>query len=91
MSDKNGSLLNALGQTASESTAWGGNWLRAARVWIQNNFTNGSNVTWGSDERLSYGITATPPGDAMFTIQANEHLKWVLSNTDETLRRWRQS
>lgn len=32
----------------------GGEWLGAARNWIQHNALNGSDVTWGSDERLRF-------------------------------------
>jgi len=36
----------------SEVKKQGGNWLKAARHWMQWNCLNGDSVTWGSDEVL---------------------------------------
>lgn len=41
----------------SEYTKQGGTWLAAVRSWIQCNCTNGSKVTWGSNDVLSPNIT----------------------------------
>jgi len=35
----------------------GGSWLSEVRSYIQNNFINGSDVTWGSNEVLNPSIT----------------------------------
>lgn len=37
----------------------GGQWLGAARTWMQCKATNGERVTWGSDDLLQ-GVTLTP-------------------------------
>lgn len=37
----------------------GGEWLGVARSWIQWNFVNGSDVTWGSDDQLLSSKTLT--------------------------------
>lgn len=44
----------------SEFTKNGGAWLGAARSWIQWNCSNGSSVTWGSDEILQFRRNFTP-------------------------------
>jgi hypothetical protein len=36
----------------------GGEWLGAARAWLQRRKHNGSDVTWGSDEELRPSMTA---------------------------------
>lgn len=37
-----------------EMLTMGGEWLGAARNWIQHNALNGSDVTWGSNDRLRF-------------------------------------
>ena len=41
----------------------GGEWLGAARKWIQTHFVNGSRVTWGSDDVLERKLTVSEVED----------------------------
>jgi len=47
-------------KTAQDMLKEGGDWLGAARQWIQWNCNNGSTVTWGSNEQLSSRQGFTP-------------------------------
>lgn len=38
--------------TTEHAAGWGGNWLGRLRSWVQFNFRNGSDVTWGSHTPL---------------------------------------
>ena len=44
-------------QKPSEYTKMGGEWLGAARSWVQWNCRNGNSVTWGSGDVLSPPLT----------------------------------
>lgn len=44
----------------TELAGWGGNWLGVVRNWIQINFRNGSDVTWGSFDPLNPSSVLNP-------------------------------
>jgi hypothetical protein len=57
-----------------DTAGWGGNWLGAVRSWQQNNFRNGSDVTWGSHETLN-GVMTSSKIERLAAMVANEAIK----------------
>ena len=46
--------------SVEDLAGWGGNWLGTVRNWIQINFRNGSDVTWGSFDPLNPSSVLNP-------------------------------
>lgn len=62
-----------------DTAGWGGNWLGYVRNWIQINFRNGSDVTWGSFDPLNPSSVLNPKKLEDFaariaTEAINEHM-----------------
>ncbi len=59
--------------TKTEFKNKGGDWLGAARKWIQGNCINGSTVTWGSKEKLQKEFTVLDIEDLALEVAYAMH------------------
>lgn len=63
-----------------EVARWGGQWLGAARTWLQSNLPNGDLLTWGSGNVLTMTVAQFEDAAAHIAAAAiNEFSKGLLS------------
>jgi hypothetical protein len=68
---------------AIQYTAWGGEWLAAARTYMQSHYHNGDTVTWGSHAEMK------PPA----TVFKLEEMAKVVAEAvyKDLSRKWKQN